>query len=178
MQDPSSRSTPRSEDTDDFIPGAFALSTSKPTTLVLKRTSTPSAVSDFRKLFRILTIPSVPRCGLPVYRMCSGAPCLTKVSSTCRTGSSFLPILVVSLASDHVPAPPSPKLKLDSGLISRRTTRRPISFPRSSTFRPRSHRTTGTPDEASCMAANSPAGPEPTTTTGSFSLLASRCWAR
>lgn len=65
------------------------------------------------------------------------------------------------------PAPPSPKQRLLSGLSFCRTIRAPMSFPRTSTGWPRSSSTTGIPASATSRAAKRPAGPLPTTTTGS-----------
>ena len=86
---------------------------------------------------------------------------------TARTAEPLRPTLVVSFPSLHVPAPPSPKQKFDSGLSFRRTISAPISRPLFSTAFPRSRSFTLKPLDARERAANSPAGPAPTIRIGS-----------
>mmetsp|Transcript_24526 Transcript_24526/g.79247 ORF Transcript_24526/g.79247 Transcript_24526/m.79247 type:complete len:225 (+) Transcript_24526:226-900(+) len=112
--------------------------------------------------------PSVPRWGDPWLRISRGAPWKTSVRKTARTSLAFLPILVVSFPSDHVPAPPSPKQKLLSSTRLRRAMSRPMSRPRTSTGSPRSRTVTSKPSLRSCNAAKRPAGPQPTTTARRF----------
>lgn len=110
--------------------------------------------------------------------MCAGAAHLPKTlcfflrrryapKRTARTAEPLRPTLVVSFPSLHVPAPPSPKQKFDSGLSFRRTISAPISRPLFSTAFPRSRSFTLKPLDARERAANSPAGPAPTIRIGS-----------
>ena len=58
-----------------------------------------------RAFRRMRTRRSVPRWGLPVTRISRGAPNATSALRTERTSSELRPMRVVSLPSDHVPAP-------------------------------------------------------------------------
>ncbi len=71
---------------------------------------------------------------------------------------------LVSLPSEKVPAPPSPKWTWLSGFSMPFSQKERTSESRSGTALPRSRRRTGIPFAASVRAAKSPAGPQPTTT--------------
>ena len=69
----------------------------------------------------------------------------------------------LSLPSENVPAPPSPNCTLLAGSKAPPDQKRSTSFARASTSRPRSITSGLSPAWARCSAANSPAGPIPTT---------------
>ena len=73
---------------------------------------------------------------------------------------------VVSFPSEKVPAPPSPNCTLEDWESAPVRQKCSTSAVRSSTSRPRSSTMGGRPARARVRAANSPAGPIPTTTGG------------
>ena len=96
--------------------------------------------------------------------MSSGAPWETNTSKTWLIRGSLMP--VVSLPSEKVPAPPSPNWTLERSDSSPPLQKRSTSAVRVSTSWPRSSTMGARPARASVRAANSPAGPMPTTTGG------------
>ena len=96
--------------------------------------------------------------------MSAGAPASTSVRNTVEMRGSWVP--VVSLPSEKVPAPPSPNCTLEVVSSTPVAQKRSTSAVRSSTGRPRSSTMGMTPFRAKKRAANSPAGPMPTTTGG------------
>ena len=107
---------------------------------------------------------SVPMCGLALYKISSGPPCLTSSSITKPILGSLVP--VVSFPSEKAPAPPSPNWTFDS--VSRIPSFQNLSTCAVlvSTSIPRSRITGFKPALASTSPANIPQGPNPTTTGG------------
>ena len=105
---------------------------------------------------------SVPMWGLASQRISSGAPWAAMISRTWPQSGLEMP--VVSLPSENVPAPPSPNCTLLSGASAPPVQKRSTSCRRRSTSCPRSSTMGRSPARARYSAANSPAGPRPTTT--------------
>ena len=114
--------------------------------------------------FTVWRSTSVPMWGLWDQRTSAGAPASIRASSTAEMRGSWVP--VVSLPSEKVPAPPSPNCTLEVGSSFPVDQKRSTSAVRRSTSWPRSSTTQGRPFRARNRAANSPAGPMPTTTGG------------
>ena len=89
-------------------PVSSVFSNSTLSTVHPKRISAPLPTRYSLAFLSIRTSLSVPRWGFPVTKISGGAPNATSDLNTVRTSSLFLPMRVVSLPSDHVPAPPSP----------------------------------------------------------------------
>ena len=101
-------------------------------------------------------------CGFCKYKISSGAPAFTNVSSTKLTNKSF--VRDVNLPSEKVPAPPSPNCTLEflssTPVLKNLETANALE----STSPPRSKIIGLSPARAKIKAVNIPAGPNPTTT--------------
>ena len=105
---------------------------------------------------------SVPMWGLWDHFTSAGAPAPTRASITAEMRGSWVP--VVNFPSEKVPAPPSPNCTLEAGSSAPPAQNPSTLAVRASTSSPRSSTTQGMPFRARNRAANSPAGPIPTTT--------------
>ena len=141
-------------------------STSSPTSRVSKRTSPPRETIFSRSAFTTPGSRSVPMWGLARYRISSGAPHSQRILSAMAQRGSLMP--VVSLPSENAPAPPSPNCTFERGLNAPPDQKDATAAARRATSCPRSTTMGRAPLSASVYAANSPAGPRPTTT-GRFS---------
>ena len=119
-----------------IAPDILSPSRSMPQSLVSKRTSAPSVIAACLMFFTVSISLSVPICGFAIMRISSGAPNRASRSITSLDRGSF--ILVVSLPSENVPAPPSPNMTLLFGFSLALCQKSWTSFRRSSTHLPRS----------------------------------------
>ena len=134
-----------------------------------KRTSPPCARISARSPLTARRRRSVPTCGFACHKMSGQSPARASSVSTKRQRASLMPVL--SLPSENAPAPPSPNCTLQEGSSVPSAHSRSTAARRVSTSCPRSSSSGRAPARASTSAANSPAGPPPTTTGRSVSLM-------